>query len=166
VVVSAVFAAAMDPNLNSMATLTYCDIYQRYFRPQASDREGILVLRIATLAWGAICTLVGIAMIYAGNILDAWWKLSGLFSGGVLGLFLLGFFGRRVTSRVAAVAVGVQVLAILWATISQTGYWPEEWKSIRNPLDPLLTVVVAMLVVIMVGFVGSFFATPAKANGP
>jgi SSS family solute:Na+ symporter len=163
VVVSAVFAAAMDPNLNSMATLTYCDIYQRYFRPQASDREGILVLRFATLAWGAICTLVGIAMIYAGNILDAWWKLSGLFSGGVLGLFLLGFFGRRVTSRVAAVAVTIQVLAILWATVSQTGYWPAAWESSRNPLDPLLTVVLAMLVVLVAGSVGGLFSKSANA---
>ena len=32
---SAIFAASMDSNLNSMATLTYCDIYQRYFRPHA-----------------------------------------------------------------------------------------------------------------------------------
>ena len=107
-VIAAILAASMDSNLNSMATLTYCDIYQRYFRPQASEREAIYRPAAATLAWGVICTAVGIGMTYAQkSLLDAWWELSGIFSGGVLGLFLLGLMSRRVTSRAAAIAVTV-----------------------------------------------------------
>ena len=41
-VVAAIFAASMDSNLNSMATLTLCDLYQRYFRPNAGERESML----------------------------------------------------------------------------------------------------------------------------
>jgi SSS family solute:Na+ symporter len=48
IVIAAIFAASMDSNLNSMATLTYNDLYERYLRPTASDREGVLVLRLAT----------------------------------------------------------------------------------------------------------------------
>ena len=58
--VAAIFAASMDSNLNSMATLTYCDLYQRYLRPQAGEREALVVLRVATVAWGVICTGVGL----------------------------------------------------------------------------------------------------------
>ena len=39
-VVAAIFAASMDSNLNSMATLTLCDLYKRYLRP-AGDRTRI-----------------------------------------------------------------------------------------------------------------------------
>ena len=166
-VIAAILAASMDPNLNSMATLTYCDIYQRYFRPRAGEREAIFVLRTATLAWGAICTAVGIGMTYAQkSLLDAWWELSGIFSGGVLGLFLLGVMSRRVTSRAAAVAVTVGVLVILWAALSPTVYWPEAWKSIRNPLHPLWTVVLATGVVLIIGLAGSCFSKPAKNTAP
>ena len=45
-VVAAIFAAAMDSNLNSMATLTLCDLYKRYWRPEAEDRESMRVLLI------------------------------------------------------------------------------------------------------------------------
>ncbi len=166
-VIAAILAASMDPNLNSMATLTYCDIYQRYFRPRAGEREAIFVLRTATLVWGAICTAVGIGMTYAQkSLLDAWWELSGIFSGGVLGLFLLGVMSRRVTSRAAAVAVTVGVLVILWAALSPTVYWPEAWKSIRNPLHPLWTVVLATGVVLIIGLTGSCFFKPAKNTAP
>ena len=150
-VVAAVFAASMDSNLNSMATLTYADLYQRYWRPHAGQREALLVLRFATLTWGIICTGVGLAMVYAESILDVWWQMAGIFSGGILGLFLLGFISRRVTSRIAAVAVAVGILVILWATFSKTAFWPQHFDSIRNPFNNLLTIVVGTLAILAIG---------------
>ena len=95
-VVAAIFAASMDPNLNSMATLTLCDIYQRYFRPNAGQRESMFVLRASTLFWGALGTGIALALIATGDtVLENWWKLASIFSGGVLGLFLLGLVSRR-----------------------------------------------------------------------
>ncbi|MEX2309090.1 MAG: sodium:solute symporter [Pirellulales bacterium] len=121
VVVAAIFAASMDSNLNSMATLTYWDLYKRYIRPNASEYESLVVLRIATLAWGAICTGVGLAMIQAESALDAWWQLAGIFSGGVLGLFLLGNLCRSATSAAGLAGVVTGVLVIAWMVFSP--YW-------------------------------------------
>ena len=159
-VIAAIFAASMDSNLNSMATLTYCDLYRRYLRPLATQREAIVVLRGATLAWGIICTAVALAMIRAETILDAWWQLAGIFSGGVLGLFLLGLISRRVSSGAAATAVAVGVLVILWATLSQTSYWPSHLEAIRNPLNSLLTIVLGTAGVLAVGLVSSIVLRP------
>jgi SSS family solute:Na+ symporter len=156
-VIAAIFAASMDSNLNSMATLTYCDLYQRFWRPLASEREAIIVLRVATVAWGVICTGVGLWFIQAKNVLDVWWDLAGIFSGGILGLFLLGFISRRVTSGVAAIAVVAGEAAIVWATFSPTRFWPEGWGALRNPLNNLLTIVLGTLVILVVGLTGSFF---------
>lgn len=150
-VIAALLAASMDSNLNSMATLTYCDLYQRYLRPQASEREGIIVLRTATLVWGVVCTAVGVALIRAESILDAWWQLAGLFSAGILGLFWLGFLSRRATSRSAALAVVVGLVVIVWATLSPTKYWPEQWQAFQNPMHGFLTVVVVVLTMLVVG---------------
>ena len=56
VVVAAIFAASMDSSLNSMATLTLCDVYRRYLRPNAGERESMRVLHLSTLLWGALGT--------------------------------------------------------------------------------------------------------------
>jgi len=37
-----------------MATLTLCDLYKRYLRPSAGERESMHVLRLSTFGWGAI----------------------------------------------------------------------------------------------------------------
>ena len=117
-VVAAIFAASMDSNLNSMATLTLCDLYKRYFRPNAGERESMRVLRLSTLLWGVAGTAIGcLAMIHVGTGLDAWWNLAGLFSGGVLGLFLLGLVCRRADNVAGAMGVVVGVLVIIWMTL-------------------------------------------------
>ncbi len=157
-VIAAIFAASMDSNLNSMATLTYCDLYRRYWRPLAGEREALFVLRAATVAWGLVCTAVGLWMIHATklfNVLDVWWDLAGIFSGGILGLFLLGFLSRRVNSGTAAIAVTVGVLVIVWATFSPKSFWPSAWSEFRNPLNNLLTVVLGTLVILAIGLTGS-----------
>ncbi len=120
--VAAIFAASMDSNLNSMATLTYMDLYKRYLRPNAGERESLFVLRLATLAWGVSCIGIGLAMINAESALDVWWQLAGIFSGGVLGLFLLGMLCRSATSAAGLTGVVLGVLVISWMVLSPM-YW-------------------------------------------
>jgi SSS family solute:Na+ symporter len=69
----------------------------------------------------------------------------------MLGLFWLGFLSRRATSRDAALAVVAGMLVILWATLSPTKYWPQQWQAIRNPMHGFLTVVVVVLAILVVG---------------
>ena len=120
----------------------------------------------ATVAWGVICTGVGLWFVQATklfNVLDVWWDLAGIFSGGILGLFLLGFLSRRVTSGMAAVAVTVGVLVIVWATFSPKPlFWPEGWSEFRSSLHNLLTVVLGTLVILAIGLAGSLLVKSSE----
>jgi SSS family solute:Na+ symporter len=144
-VVASVLAAAMDSNLTSMATLTLCDLYRRYLRPHASERESLWVLRLSVLAWGALGTAVGLAMISAQTVLDRWWALAGVFSGGVLGLVLLGLLSRA-GSTAAAVATSAGVGVILWASLPEVVSTP--WKA---PFHGLMTAVIGTAVILLLG---------------
>src|SRR5690606_30237614 len=107
-VIAAIMAAAMssvDSGLNCGATLFLCDIYRRYVRPDAGERESMRVLYGATLVGGIAGTGTGLAMMNAHSVLDVWWQLAGIVSGGLLGLFLLGRLAPRVRGPHAALAV-------------------------------------------------------------
>jgi SSS family solute:Na+ symporter len=149
---AAIFSAAMSTistSLNSSATLLLTDWYLRFFRPQADERESMRVLHGATLVWGALGTGVALAMIGVKAALDAWWTLSGIFAGGMLGLFLLGLISRRAGNAAAVTAVVAGVLVILWMTLTPgAAAWPEELQS---PFHTFMTVVVGTLVVLLVG---------------
>lgn len=155
--VAAIFAAAMstvDSSLNSSATLILADLYKRYFRRDAGQRESMRVLRLATLVWGALGTGIAIALVVhdVQSALDVWWKLSGIVSGGMLGLFLLGLISRRAGNPAAVTAVVAGVSVIVWMTLSLfPNLWTGATQPLRSPLHSFTIVVVGTSTILLVG---------------
>jgi len=152
---AAIFAAAMssiDTSLNSSATVILSDFYKRYLRPDAGERESMRVLHGSTLLWGAVGTGVALAMIGQKSLLDTWWKLSGIFTGAMLGLFLLGFLVRRAGAVAALAGVACGVAAIAWMTFSP-----------HNPLHAFCTSVFGATTIVLVGFLVGLVV---QRNGP
>ena len=116
--VAAVFAAAMSTvstSLNSSATLLMTDYYRRFLQPQAGERQCLLALYISTIVWGGLGTGMALLLVkLTESALDIWWTLSGIFGGGMCGLFLLGMISRRARNPAAVAGVLAGVLLILW----------------------------------------------------
>lgn len=120
-VIVAIMAAAMSTlasSLNSSATLMMRDWYQRFIRPDATERQSMIVLYGTTVIWGFLGTGVALLLINISSALDAWWTLSGIFGGGMLGLFLLGMISRRADKPVAVASVILGLVVITWMTVS------------------------------------------------
>ena len=165
--IAAIFAAAMssmDTSLNSSATLVLCDVYKRYLKPGAGERESMRVLYISTLAFGAVGTFTAIAMIRVKSALDMWWNLQGIFTGGMLGLFLLGLVSRRAKNPQAIAAVAVGVLLILWMSLSKTDQWPAAFASWANPLHGFMTIVFGTSSIVIAGVLLANYGSAFKAG--
>jgi solute:Na+ symporter, SSS family len=151
-IVAALFAAAMssiDTSLNSSATVIESDLYRAYLRPDASEASRMRVLRGGTVAMGAAGTGAALAMIGVKSVLDAWWLLSGVFAGGLLGLFLLGMIVRRAARPAAIAGVTAGVLVIAWTTLSPR--LPETLSGLRSPLHANMIIVAGTLAIFAVG---------------
>lgn len=167
--VAAIFAAAMSTlstSLNGAATLTLADFYRRYYRPEADAKESMVVLYASTFFWGVLGTATAMAMMEVKSILDVWWKLAGIFSGGMLGLFLLGFLSGRARNPSAIIAVVAGVAVILWMTVSQTDIWPEAWASAKSPFNSFLVTVFGTLAILLVGFVLTLMLDRSRLKSP
>ena len=159
--VAAVFAAAMSTvstSLNSSATLIMRDYYQRYVNRQATERQSMAVLYGSTILWGALGTGVALLLVQIQSALDAWWTLSSIFSGGILGLFLLGLISRRAGNPAAATAVILGLAVILWMTVSVTVVWPQSLAPLRSPFHQFMVIVVGTLTILLTGLIVSRFA--------
>jgi SSS family solute:Na+ symporter len=165
--IAAIFAAAMssmDTSLNSSATLVLCDIYKRHIRPQAGEKESMKVLYGATFAFGVIGTLTALAMLRVKSALDMWWNLQGIFTGGMLGLFLLGLICRRARKPHAVLAVSVGILVILWLSLSTTDFWPPFLSRLSNPLHSFLTIVLGTSSIVLAGTLAAQFASRPEST--
>ena len=153
--VAAVLAAAMssvDSSLNGSATLTWCDLVKRFSRKEQDEASAMKVLHGATIFYGILGTCAALAMIRVESALDAWWKISSIFSGGILGLVLLGLIVHRATSVTAATAVTIGVLVIFWLSAASQGWLP---LYLKPALHANLTIVVGTLTIFLVGLLVS-----------
>lgn len=142
-VIASLFSAGMSTistSINSSATIVLTDFYKKLRKRESTPREEMAVLYVASAAVGALGVLVGILMMQIEGVLDAWWKLASIFSGGMLGLFLLGLVSHTIRREnvVIAVAVGLAVIA---------------WMSFLAPLHTYLTIVLGTMAIFLTGFV-------------
>jgi SSS family solute:Na+ symporter len=138
--------STMSSGMNSSATVFLNDIYLRYIQKDLSPKKQLRVLHIATIVMGCLGIVFGISMIGVKSLLDVWWKLSGIFAGGMLGIFLLGFLAKNVSNATAKIAALLGVIVIAWMSFKDN--LPE---SFRSPLDSKMTVVVGTLMIVGTG---------------
>lgn len=170
--IASIFAAAqstVSSSLNCSATLVLCDLYRRHVRPDADGAHAMRILRMSTLVFGIAGTIAALAMMRIRSALDVWWEYAGIFSGGMLGLFLLGFICRRARSAPAALGVASGVLIILWMTLSTKASWPASLGNLRNPMHPFMVIVVGTMSILCVGVLASHLwrgGTPSRSSQP
>lgn len=125
-IIAAILAAAMstvDSALNCSATVTMIDVYKKYLNPGIDDRTQVIILRLSTVFWGILGTGFALLMIRARSALDTWWQISGIFGGGILGLFILALLSRRLKLWQGITAIAASILVISWGTFIRGDAW-------------------------------------------
>ncbi len=154
--IASVFAAGMSTvstSINSTATIVLSDYFKKFKGKDLSEKSSMKVLYSSSGIFGLAGIGIAVALISVQSALDAWWRLASIFSGGMLGLFLLGFFARNVRRINAIIGVTVGVLVIFWLSLSPVYFNHGKWISFRSPFHANLTIVIGTLVIFLVGFV-------------
>ena len=150
--IASIFAAGMSTvstSVTSAATIILTDYYKPLRRQDGPS--DVLILRLSSAVIGMLGCLVAIAMLSVQSIIDAWWTLSSIFSGGMLGLFLLGIIPRHIHRKAALAGTLCGVLVIGW--ISLAGIW----HLPGTHLHEYLAIVVGTTTIFVSGFLLSLF---------
>lgn len=138
--------STMSSGMNSSATVFLKDIYLRYVQKDLPAAKQLKVLHIATVIMGLLGITFGISMIGVKSLLDVWWKLSGIFAGGMLGIFLLGFLSNKVENLAAKIGAIAGVAIIAWISFKDS--FPVAYQS---PFDSKMTVVLGTISIVLIG---------------
>ncbi len=150
-VIASILAAAMSTissNLNSSATIINEDYFKRFFPKKATAKNSMLVLYLSTLIFGILMIGGASLMIHVKTALTLIWILVGIFSGGILGLFLLNLINHIITRSAAFIGVVAGFFSILYLTLAHL--WPNILPL--GHLHQFLTIVVGTLIIAIVGF--------------
>jgi len=156
--IAAIVSAGMSTvstSLNSTATIVLSDYYKKYLNKHASEKSSMRVLYISSFITGILGIIIALALAGVESVLDAWWSLASIFSGGMLGLFLLGFISKRTGKIEAATGVIAGVMLIIWMSLSPVCITEGKLLVFRSPFHSNLTIVFGTITIFLVGFVMS-----------
>ncbi len=163
--VAALFAAGMSTistSINSSATILLTDFYKKFILAAPGNKKEMRVLYLSSLCVGLAGICIALSLQGVKSILDAWWALASVFSGGMLGLFLLGYLSKRTSPLHALVGVLAGVISIGWLALSPIFLKGGPWSGLANPFHPNLTIVFGTAVIFLTGFLLSYLAANRK----
>ena len=126
--IAIIFLASMGSTasaLNSLASTTVVDIYKRLINKNASDEKYLSVSRWITIMWGLLSLLMALFASKMGNLLEAVNILGSLFYGTILGIFVVGFYLKKIGGSATFIAALItevivfscwmmDIMAFLW----------------------------------------------------
>jgi len=119
-VIAAVFAASMSSTaseLNALASTTVVDIYRRLAVKNGSDRHYVNASKLFTLVWGVFAISFAMYANRLGSLIEAVNILGSLFYGTILGVFLVGFYLKRVRGHAVFVAALLAQAVVVWCRL-------------------------------------------------
>jgi len=125
-VMAAILAAAMSnlsAALNALASTSIMD-FVKPMRPSYSEERLLRLARWATVMWGVVLCIVGLAARHWGRILEAGLSIASVLYGALLGVFLLGMLTRRPGewSAIIGMAAGFLTTLLFRTHVAYTWY--------------------------------------------
>jgi len=153
-VIAAALAAAMsslDSSINAIATVWVVDIYRRHLKPAKSDRH---YLHVAWLMASIIGLFMIIGAFYLSNTTGKTLQhtatiLVSLLTGGMLGLYLLGFFTHKTGTTAVWFGIVATMLFTGWTVLSSNGLLPD-FASV--PFDLYYTGLIGNVIMFVVAY--------------
>lgn len=167
-ILSAMISAAicsLGADLNSLAAVGMEDYYKK-IRKNRSDKEYLSASKWMVIVSGLIAIGIGCLYIKAGNegVLGIVFTLYAIFSGGIVGIFLLGIFSARANRQGVTIGIIACILFTAYAFLTSTKIGVGVNKHLLLDLgaynfkhNKLMLGVYSHLVVIGVGYIASMF---------
>lgn len=155
--IASIFAAGMS-TVSTSVTSAATVILKDYVEPHLTARQTspLKILRLSSLAIGLLGLLTAIAMLGVKSIVDAWWILSSIFSGGMLGLFLLGIMPRCIGRGAALTGCLAGIVVIAWISLAGTCDLP------GIHLHEYLAIVIGTATIFVIGFLSALLCTKRR----
>lgn len=150
-----IFSAAMSSTsgeLNALASTTAVDFYKRVVKPDAKESHYLKASKWLTFSWGVLAIIFAYIVSLFESLIEAVNIIGSLFYPTILGIFLVGFFLKKVGGRAVFIAaiVGEAIVLLLYFTLIYGLETPALSYLWLNAIGCLIVVAVALIIQLFV----------------
>ncbi len=153
---TAAIVASLAGKANSISTIFSLDIYQKFFKKDASEKQLVNAGKWAVVAAMLIAALVAPALQSLDQAYQFIQEYVGFIAPGVLAIFLLGFFWKKTTAQAAMAG------ALLTIPISTVLKFLPLWTNGAFPDYPFLDRMSITFILIVLTMVAMSLIRPTR----
>ena len=148
VIISAAMSSTAS-GLNALASTTAIDIYKRNVKEKKTDKHYLNATKFFTLMWGLIA--IGFACIATlfENLIQLVNIIGSIFYGTVLGIFLVGFYIKKIQGKAIFYSAVISQTAIILIYYFAIFIYPSGEEKLGylwlNFIGALLTIILSYL---------------------
>jgi solute:Na+ symporter, SSS family len=157
---TAAIVASLAGKANSISTIFSLDIYKKFFKKEASERQLVRTGRITVIVAMVMASIVAPALRTLDQAYQFIQEYVGFISPGVLSIFLLGFFWKRTTLAAALTS------AILTIPLSTFLKFLPGWTGGAFPDLPFMDRMTLVFLILMLLMVIISLADRRSRNNP
>ena len=151
-----ILSAAMSSTasgLNALASTTAIDIYKRNLKTEKSEKHYLNATKFFTLFWGVIAILFACVGTLFENLIQLVNIIGSIFYGTVLGIFLVGFYLRRVQAKPMFYSAIISQITIFIIYYFMIAIYPSGQEKLGylwlNFIGAMLTIILALLMQVL-----------------
>ncbi|XP_064551030.1 sodium-coupled monocarboxylate transporter 2-like [Drosophila montana] len=137
--ISCVFSAALSTlsaTLNSLAGVVYFDYIKPFIRH--TEARANATMKLIIIGMGVYCIVGGYMVQNFSSIIQTVMSITGINTGAVVGVFLLGMLYPRASSKVAGSSILFSMFVMLWIIINAQMHFKSgliKYDVLPNSLD-------------------------------
>jgi SSS family solute:Na+ symporter len=151
-----ILSAAMSSTasgLNALASTTAIDIYKRNLKTEKSEKHYLNATKFFTLFWGVVAILFACVGTLFENLIQLVNIIGSIFYGTVLGIFLVGFYLRRVQAQPMFYSAIISQITIFIIYYFMIYIYPSGQEKLGylwlNFIGAILTILLALLMQVL-----------------
>ncbi len=148
-----ILSAAMSSTasgLSALASTTAIDIYKRNLKTEKSETHYLNATKFFTLMWGVIAILFACIGTLFENLIQLVNIIGSIFYGTVLGIFLVGFYIKKVQSQAVFYSAVISQITIFIIYYFAIFIYPSGEEKLGylwlNFIGALLTIVLSIVI--------------------
>lgn len=135
--------STISSGLNSLTAVIIEDMYKGLFRRQMTDEKQGFVSKICSVVLGVIVMALTYVVSKLGTVINAAVSLSGILSGPIAGIFILGFFFSKANARGGLIGLLGGLAMVLWIFLGAQ-FTKNQRKDYRLPFSTVDCVNITM----------------------
>lgn len=148
-----ILSAAMSSTasgLSALASTTAIDIYKRNLKTEKSETHYLNATKFFTLMWGVIAILFACIGTLFENLIQLVNIIGSIFYGTVLGIFLVGFYIKKVQSQAVFYSAVISQITIFIIYYFAIFIYPSGEEKLGylwlNFIGALLTIILSIVI--------------------